>query len=222
MAYNCHPLLLLRLILTLERLHYFVHFSLRSWKITNCLQDFLWLFPIFLHKLTKYGAVWIGHELVTTRYPSWRSYSQYCAVSMICSVQQYNRARQINKFIFLPAATKLGQGNIFTSVCQEFCPQGGGCLPQCMLGYTPPQTRQTPREQTPPSQTRQTIPLPPTRQTPRTRQTPPDQADTPPPEKQTPAYGLRAAGTHPTGMHSCQYYVLCETGNKEVWIINDR
>ena len=27
---------------------------------------------------------------------------------------------------FLPAATKLGQGNIFRSVCQEFCPQGGG------------------------------------------------------------------------------------------------
>ena len=27
--------------------------------------------------------------------------------------------------ILLPAATKLGQGNIFTSVCQEFCPQGG-------------------------------------------------------------------------------------------------
>ena len=25
----------------------------------------------------------------------------------------------------LPVATKLGQGNIFTSVCQEFCPQGG-------------------------------------------------------------------------------------------------
>ena len=24
-----------------------------------------------------------------------------------------------------------------------------------------------------------------------------------PPGKQTPAYGLRAAGTHPTGMHSC-------------------
>ena len=37
---------------------------------------------------------------------------------------------------FLPAATKLGQGNIFRSVCQEFCPLGG-CLPQCMLGYTP-------------------------------------------------------------------------------------
>ena len=26
--------------------------------------------------------------------------------------------------LFLPPATKLGQGNIFRSVCQEFCPQG--------------------------------------------------------------------------------------------------
>ena len=31
--------------------------------------------------------------------------------------------------------------------------------------------------------------------------TPPD--GDPPPGKQTPAYGLRAAGTHPSGMHSC-------------------
>ena len=30
-------------------------------------------------------------------------------------------SRSIN---LLPAATKLGQGNIFRSVCQEFCPQG--------------------------------------------------------------------------------------------------
>ena len=29
-------------------------------------------------------------------------------------------------FSLLPPATKLGQGNIFRSVCQEFCPQGGG------------------------------------------------------------------------------------------------
>ena len=30
---------------------------------------------------------------------------------------------------FLPPATKLGQGNIFRSVCQQFCPRGGmrGC-----------------------------------------------------------------------------------------------
>ena len=31
---------------------------------------------------------------------------------------------------------------------------------------------------------------------------PPPEAD-PPPRKQTPAYGQRAAGTHPAGMHSC-------------------
>ena len=36
----------------------------------------------------------------------------------------------------------LGQFNIFSSVCQEFCPWGG--LSQCMLGYD------TPLEQTPP------------------------------------------------------------------------
>ena len=46
---------------------------------------------------------------------------------------------------FLPAATKLGQGNIFTGVCLS---TGGGGLPQCMLGYTPPD--QTPRSRHPP------------------------------------------------------------------------
>ena len=29
------------------------------------------------------------------------------------------------KAFLVPPATKLGQGNIFSSVCQEFCPQGG-------------------------------------------------------------------------------------------------
>ena len=59
----------------------------------------------------------------------------------------------------LPAATKLGQGNIFTGVCLSTGAEG--CLPQCMLGYTPrtrppgsrhpPEQTHTPREQTPPS-----------------------------------------------------------------------
>ena len=45
--------------------------------------------------------------------------------------------------MLLPPATKLGQGNIFRSVCQEFCPQGGcawllaggmrGCWGACMV-----------------------------------------------------------------------------------------
>ena len=41
---------------------------------------------------------------------------------------------------YLPSAAKLRQGNVFRSVCQEFCPHWGegGCLPQCMLGYTHP------------------------------------------------------------------------------------
>ena len=41
----------------------------------------------------------------------------------------------------LPPATKLGQGYIFTGVCDSV--HRGG-LPQCMLGYCPPRTRQAP------------------------------------------------------------------------------
>ena len=79
--------------------------------------------------------------------------------------------------MLLPAATKLGQGNIFTSVCQEFCPRGGGggCLPQCMLGFPPgadPPGPGTPPEQTPRDQTH----------TPRTRPTPPEQTSPPGPD----------------------------------------
>ena len=59
----------------------------------------------------------------------------------------------------------------------------GGCLPQCMLGYHPPGA-DTPQSR-PPRQSRHPL----------QEQTPPG--------KQTPAYGQWAAGTHPTGMHSC-------------------
>ena len=102
---------------------------------------------------------------------------------------------------------------MFLQVC--VCPQGGGCLPQCMLGCQPPRPG-TPPDQADAPRTRQTPPR--TRQTPLTRQTPPDQADPPgpgrptprdqadPPGKQTPAYGLREAGMHPTGMHSCSQF----------------
>ena len=119
--------------------------------------------------------------------------------------------------LFLPAATKLGQGNIFTSVCQEFCPQGGGGRVSASVhAGIPPPDQAPPRDQAhppgpgiplsrppgtrhPPPETRHT---PPSRHPPGTRHTPPgDQAH--PPGKQTAAYGQRAAGTHPTGMHSC-------------------
>ena len=78
-----------------------------------------------------------------------------------------------------------------------------------MLGYHTPQTRQTsPRtRQTPPDQadppgSYTTITPPPDQADPLLDQADPPRSDIPP-GKQTPAYGLRAAGTHPTGMHSC-------------------
>ena len=51
--------------------------------------------------------------------------------------------------IFTARKRSFGQGNIFTSVCQEFCSQGG--LPHCMLGYHP-LARQTPWKGRPPWQ----------------------------------------------------------------------
>ena len=49
---------------------------------------------------------------------------------------------------FLPPATKLGQCYVFTGVCDSV--NGGGCLPQCMLGYHHPLEQTHPWEQTPP------------------------------------------------------------------------
>ena len=40
--------------------------------------------------------------------------------------------------MFLPPAMKLGQGDIFSSMCQEFCPKGG------VPGQVPPLGRYTP------------------------------------------------------------------------------
>ena len=88
---------------------------------------------------------------------------------------------------------------MFLQVC--VCPQGGGCLPQCMLGCQtptgsrPPGTRQTPLgpcrpppDQAPPwDQADPPRPgrPPQIRHSPGTRQTPPDQTD-PPRTRQTP------------------------------------
>ena len=82
----------------------------------------------------------------------------------------------------LPAATKLGQGNIFTSVCQEFCPQGGEgvCLSACW--DTPPWEQTLPPEQTSPPPSRHSLPQsrhPPGADTP-LEQTPPREQTAPP------------------------------------------
>ena len=67
--------------------------------------------------------------------------------SVTCTIPRHVFV-QINIIDFcslLPAATKLGQGNIFTSVCQEFCPRGGGIHPP---DQAPPD--QAPPDQAPP------------------------------------------------------------------------
>ena len=49
------------------------------------------------------------------------------------------------------------KGNVFTSVCQEFCPQGRGCLPLGLgVVYT---SKRDPLRQSPPPSLRQTSPL---------------------------------------------------------------
>ena len=102
----------------------------------------------------------------------------------------------------------LGQDNIFSSVCQEFCPQGG--LPQCMLEYQLPlASRHPPWQGKPPA-----------------RQTPPSKADTPlskadplarrpPPPCAVHArrYGQQAGGMHPTGMQSC-FKIISQTSEQ--------
>ena len=94
---------------------------------------------------------------------------------------------------------------------------GGGVPDQ----VHPPGTRYTPRDQvhplgpgTPPG-TRYTPPgpgTPPTRYTPQDQVHPPGPGTPPrpgtPPGLQTPEYGQRSAGTHPTGMHSCVVEML--------------
>ena len=78
---------------------------------------------------------------------------------------------------FLPAATKLGQGNVFTGVCDSVHKGVGVCLSACW-DTTPPPQEQTPRSRHPPPK-KQTPP-----KTPPKKQNPPGAE--PPPKKQTP------------------------------------
>ena len=113
--------------------------------------------------------------------------------------------------MFTACKRSLGQGNIFSSVCQEFCPQGG--LPQCILGYQPHHHpgADTPRDQAPP---RNRYPL---------EQTPPKQtspgADPPPQAVHAGRHGQQAGGMHPTGMQSCCVVCLSvhERGGVPKW-----
>ena len=114
------------------------------------------------------------------------------------------RNEVVAKVMFLHVCVILftGEGGL-----QAGTPPGRGENPSPRTRQTsPPGRREEPppdQADHPPPRTRQTPPGPGT--PPRTRQTPPA-GRTPPPGKQTPEYGLRAAGTHPTGMHSCFHF----------------
>ena len=97
------------------------------------------------------------------------------------------------RFCYRPQRS-CGQGNIFTPVCHSV--HRGG---MSEADHPPPQ------EQTPP-QVRPPLVRPPRVRPPRVRHPPGADTTLPPPE-QTPAYGQRAAGTHPTGMQSCYIWI---------------
>ena len=88
---------------------------------------------------------------------------------------------------YLPPATKLGQGNIFRSVCQEFCSQEGSD-PLHPGMHTPRDQRQAP----PTPVGADPIPPGPEAGTPH-----------PPGAVHDGRYGQQAGGTHPNGMQSC-------------------
>ena len=95
---------------------------------------------------------------------------------------------------FLPAATKWGQGNVFTGFCDSVHRGGGVCLSACW-DASPPRDQRPPRPgRHPPGPGRP----------PWTRQTPLG-ADTHPLSRHPPPLKAATAvdGTHPTGMHSC-------------------
>ena len=104
---------------------------------------------------------------------------------------------------FLPPATKLGQGYVFTRVSDSVHRRGGGSAP--LHTWIHPLSGQ--EAGTPGTRPPQTDTLPeqthlPWEQTPTTPgQTPP--RSRPPSAVHAGRYGQQAGGTHPTGMQSC-------------------
>ena len=92
-----------------------------------------------------------------------------------------------NVNFFTARKRSLGQGNIFRSVCQEFCPQGGSA--SVHAGIPPPPGPGTNRDQAHPHHQ---APPPPSRH-------PQEQAH-PPGTEHAGRYSQRAGGTHPTGI----------------------
>ena len=96
----------------------------------------------------------------------------------------------------------LGQGNVFTPVCQSFCSRGGG-VSQHTMRQTPSHPDTPPRQTPPLSRTllgRHPLGRHPQRQT---------------PSPDTMGYGLQVDGTHGTGMHTCIYHECLVSHNRK-------
>ena len=98
-----------------------------------------------------------------------------------------------SKIESLPPATKLGQGYVFTGVCDSVH-RGGVCLSACW-DATPP-----PPEQTPPGQVHPPGADPPGADTPPGPGTPLPRA----------CWEIRSTSGHPTGMQSCFFDVYLQ------------
>ena len=117
----------------------------------------------------------------------------------------------------------LGQGNIFSRVCQEFCSQGG--LPQYMLGYhpPPPQEQTTPWDQAPRPDTPLAPGTPRDQALPRADTTPPQHQappgpgtpqsrHPPPPSTRHPQDQANPSGTRQTPLHSAYWKIRSTSG----------
>ena len=115
-------------------------------------------------KVVSIAGCWLIEVLNTTRL---LESNQYCELRQCLLLEKrfkYNSDVSLSPWIVTTRKRSLGQGNIFRSMCQEFCPQGG----------VPGQVH--PPDQVHPPGTRYT---PKTRYTPRTRYTPKDQVHPP-------------------------------------------
>ena len=106
----------------------------------------------------------------------------------------YRPQRSWGKVMFSQAVCdSVNRGVVYLNACWDTTPPGADTpSPEETDTHTPP-----PRSRHPPGA-----------DTPHSRHPPlgadtPRGADTPPTGSMTPAYGQRAGGTHPTGMHSC-------------------
>ena len=70
----------------------------------------------------------------------------------LTEIIRYSHAWMVITFTFTALKRSLGQGNIFRSVCHEFCPRGGGSA-SVHAGIPPPRPGTPPGPGTPPNQT---------------------------------------------------------------------